>query len=371
LTSRATRAIIHTDAIGHNYRELCALLSPTAQIMAVVKADAYGHGACEVSAELTALGCPSFAVALASEGVKLRDSGITAPIFVLGGLFSNDCDIIFSHNLTPVIHNISSALLIQDKAEAVGIVKAVHLKIDTGMSRIGIRPSEAASFFKRLKGLKNICLEGLLSHFVEADVPESPFSALQLKDFQKTADLAQDLGFKVKYLHIANSAAIVRMKEAHLDLVRPGIMLYGSYPAVDMEKSITLKPVMEFKTEILQLKNLPAGSPVSYGRTFTTKRESLVAALPVGYGDGLPRSLSGKGDVLIRGQRAPIIGLICMDLTMCDVTDIKGVTTGDEVTIIGRDGDEEITAKELAELTGTISYEIFCNISKRVPRVYL
>ncbi len=339
--------------------------------MAVVKADAYGHGALTVASELAGLGCPSFAVALASEGAALRESGITAPILVLGGIFSGDCEIIFSHKLTPVIHNIESALLIQKEAEAKGLVKPVHLKIDTGMSRIGIMPSEAHSFFERLKGLTNIRLDGLLSHFAEADVPESPFSASQLKAFQETTALAQRLGFNVKYLHMANSAAMVRMKEAHFNFVRPGIMLYGSYPAKDLAQKVCLKPVMELKTGVLQLKRLPAGSPVSYGRTFVTKRDSLVATLPVGYGDGLPRTLSGRGHVLIRGARAPIIGLICMDLTICDVTDIKGVSVDDEVTIIGRQGNEEITASELAGLTGTISYEIFCNISKRVPRIYL
>jgi len=371
LSRRPTRALIHRDAIGHNFVALRNALTPTADIMAVVKADAYGHGANAVATELSDKGCLSFAVALASEGVELRESGITEPIIILGGIFNGDCEVIFSRNLTPVIHNLESASLINKKAGAMGLVKPVHLKIDTGMARIGIRPSEAQDFFERLKGLANIRLEGLLSHFVEADVPKSPFSALQLKAFKDTANLAMGLGFNIKYLHMANSAAIVRMKEAHFNLVRPGIMLYGSYPATDLTKAINLKPVMEFKTAVLQLKNLPAGNPVSYGRTFVTKRDSIVAVLPVGYGDGLPRNLSGRGNVLIRGARAPIIGLICMDLTVCDVTDIKDVSVGDEVTIIGQDGNEEITAEEIARLTGTISYEIFCNISKRVPRIYL
>jgi len=371
LSRRPTKAIIHRDAIGHNFEELKKTLPPTADIMAVVKADAYGHGACAVAAELSARGCPSFAVALASEGAELRESGITEPIIILGGIFSGDCEVIFSHDLTPVIHNFESASLINKTAKALGLVKPVHLKIDTGMARIGIRPSEAHDFFERLKGLANIRLEGLLSHFVEADVPKSPFSALQLKTFQETTDLAIGLGFNVKYLHMANSAAIVRMKEAHFNLVRPGIMLYGSYPAPDLTKAIDLKAVMELKTKVLQLKKLPEGTPVSYGRTFTTKRDSLVAVLPLGYGDGLPRNLSGRGDVLIKGARAPIIGLICMDLTVCDVTDIKDVSVGDDVTIIGQDSGEQITAEEIARITGTISYEVFCNISKRVPRIYL
>jgi len=371
LSRRPTRAIIHRDAIGHNFEALRSALTQEADIMAVVKADAYGHGANAVAAELSAKGCPSFAVALASEGMELRESGITEPIIILGGIFSGDCEVIFSRNLTPVIHNLESASLINEKAKTLGLIKPVHLKIDTGMARIGIRPSEAKDFFERLKGLANIRLEGLLSHFVEADVPKSPFSTLQLKTFKGTANLAKGLGFNIKYLHMANSAAIVRMEEAHFNLVRPGIMLYGSYPAPDLTKKINLKPVMEFKTAVLQLKHLPAKNPVSYGRTFITKRDSLIAVLPVGYGDGLPRKLSGRGDVLIRGERAPIIGLICMDLTVCDVTEIKGVSVDDEVTIIGQDGGEKITAEEIARITGTISYEIFCNISKRVPRIYL
>ncbi|MFQ5427575.1 MAG: alanine racemase [Thermodesulfobacteriota bacterium] len=370
MLKRPTRAIIHRDALSHNYRELQRSLSPETGIMAVVKADAYGHGAGRVAAELKALGCEFFAVALAREAIALRESGITSPILVLGGVWRDDLDLIFTLGLTPVIHDMESTLLVQEKAAREKIVKPVHLKIDTGMSRIGIRPGETLSFLEKFKEMENLSLEGLLSHFSEAEVAGSEFSSAQLSAFNKTAALIKEQGFKVKYRHMANSAAILNLRGSHFDFVRPGIMLYGSYPAEVLRQKISLKPVMEFKTRVLQLKHLPAGSPVSYGQTFVTERDSIIATLPVGYGDGLPRKLSGCGDLIIRGKKAPIRGLICMDLTMCDVTEIPGVKKGDEVTIIGRDGDEEITASEIAEKTGTISYEIFCNITKRVPRIY-
>jgi len=371
LLKRPTRAIIHRDALCQNYRELRANLSSNTGVIAVVKADAYGHGAAAVAAELTTAGCEFFAVALASEGADLRESGITAPILVLAGVWRDDLSLIFDADLTPVIHNAESARLIQEQAAEKNTVKAMHLKIDTGMSRIGVRPHELTSFLNTLKGLANLRLEGLLSHFAEAEVAGSEFSAAQLHNFNETITQTAEAGFHVKYRHMANSAAAVGIKESHFDLIRPGIMLYGSYPAAHLAKKIRLKPVMELKTRILQIKRLPTGTPVSYGRTFITTRETIIATLPLGYGDGLPRKLSAEGHVLIRGKRAPIAGLICMDLTMCDVSDIPGVKAGDEVTLIGRDGSEEITASEIAEKTGTISYEIFCNISKRVPRIYL
>lgn len=339
--------------------------------MAVVKADAYGHGADVLAAELAAAGCGFFAVAIASEGAALRESGITAPILVLGGVCGEDLELIFSMGLTPVIHSMESALLIEEKAAKEKVIKPVHLKVDTGMARLGIRPEALPSFLETLKGLESLSLEGLLSHFSEAEVPESEFTAAQLRSFNEASVLTARAGFNVKYRHMANSAATVGLKESHLDLVRPGIMLYGAYPAESLKEKIDLKPVMELKTRVLQIKDLPAGSPISYGRTYVTRRDSLIATLPIGYGDGLPRALSGSGDVLIKGRRAPIRGLICMDLTVCDVTEIPGVKKGDEITIIGADGSEEITASEIAEKTGTISYEVFCNISKRVPRIYL
>jgi len=371
LSSRPTRALIDLDALGHNYRRLCSRLTRGTVIMAVVKADAYGHGAARVGLELERLGCPFFAVALASEGVELRRAGLQAPVLVLGGVFREDMEAIFSHDLTPVIHSVESASLVQEGATARGVKKAVHLKIDTGMARIGIRPKEALAFLQGLEGdFPNISLEGMLSHFAESEAPESAFTARQLKAFKETAALAQGLGMEIKYLHMANSAAMARLKEAHFNMVRPGIMLYGACPAPDLEVEMDLRPVMKFTTEVLQIKRLPAGSPVSYGRTFVTTRDSLMATLPVGYGDGLPRSLSNRGHVLIRGVKAPIRGLVCMDLTVCDVTDIEGAAPGDEAVLIGAQGPEEITAREIAAMTGTISYEVFCNVSGRVPRVF-
>ncbi len=370
MTDRPTSALIDLGALRHNYKRLRALVPEKTAVMAVIKADAYGHGALPVAAALEKEGCRHFAVALAAEGAALRDAGIASPILVLGGVFRDDRELLFEFDLTPVIHNTESALLLDEEARARGVVKAVHLKIDTGMGRLGIRAAALHAFLEKLRGLKHLRLEGLFSHFAEADIPDSPFSTQQLRAFTEAAALAERLGFSIKYLHMANSAAMARLPESHFNMVRPGIMLYGASPAPDLAKKMDLRPLMTLRTEVLQVQRLPAGSPVSYGRTFVTERDSIVATLPIGYGDGLPRALSNRGHVLIGGVRAPIRGTVCMDLIMCDVTDIPGVRPGDEAVVMGRQGPEEIRAEEIAEIAGTISYEIFCGISKRVPRIY-
>ncbi len=370
LTDRPTCALIDLGALRHNYKRLSDIVADKTAIMAVVKADAYGHGAAAIAPELERQGCRYFAVALATEGAALRDAGITSPILVLGGVFRDDCTLLFEHDLTPVVHNTASAALLDEEARARGIIKPVHLKIDTGMARLGIRTSALTAFLEKFKEMKNLRLEGLFSHFAEADIPDSPFTREQLRAFNSAATLAQSLGFSIKYLHMANSAATARLPESHFNMVRPGIMLYGASPAPDLAEKMDLRPLMTLKTEVLQIQRLPAGRPVSYGRTFVTERDSIMATLPIGYGDGLPRALSNRGHVLIGGTRAPIRGTVCMDLIMCDVTDIPGVRPGDEAVVIGRQGAEEITADEIAGLAGTISYEIFCGVSKRVPRVY-
>ena len=251
-----------------------------------------------------------------------------------------------------------------------------HVKIDSGMGRLGLQPSKIEKFFTVFQTLENLTLQGLMSQYAEMDSRDKAFSKTQLGTFKKSINEVEGMGFKARYHHIANSAATVDCTESHLDMVRPGIMLYGAYPAPHFREQVDLKPIMTLKTRIIQLKRVPPGTPVSYGRTFITDRESIIATLPIGYGDGLPRRLnhattapSGNGSVLIRGQRAPIVGTICMDLIMVDVTAVEGVASGDEAIIIGTQGSETITAQEIAEKAGTISYEIFCNIAARVPRV--
>lgn len=371
MTRRPTSAVINTESLRHNYRQIRDRISGTTKIMAVVKANAYGHGDVEVARVLESIGCEFFGVAIPEEGAKLRANGIIKPIVVLGGLYRGQVEDIFKLELTPVVFDMETARLIDAQASLSGRPKKIHVKIDTGMSRLGVLSGDALEFFRELKALKNLSVEGILSHFVESESEDRSYTREQLRRFVSTVEAVKGLGFSPELIDMANSAAAADFPEAHLNLVRPGLMLYGSYPAAGLREKIKLRPVMELKTEVMLLKKIPAGSTVSYGRTFTAGRETVIATLPIGYADGLPRRLSGAGEVLIRGKRAPIAGRVCMDLTMCDATGIESVKAGDEAVIIGSRGDETITAEEVAERAGTISYEVFCNISSRVPRVYI
>ncbi|HLE09463.1 MAG TPA: alanine racemase [Thermodesulfobacteriota bacterium] len=368
---RPTEAIIDMQALKHNYKEIRKRVSRSTKIMAVVKANAYGHGDREISMTLEKLGCRFFGVAFAFEGAGLRKAGIKSPIVVLGGINREDIMDTFRYELTPVVFDASTAALLNGHAKKLGKIKPVHVKIDSGMGRLGLLPEEASSFFREFKGFKNLKLEGLLSHFADADSEENGYSGKQLAVFIGAVKKIRAMGYNPPYLHMANSAATIGCKKAHFNLVRIGVMLYGAYPAPHFKGRIKLKPVMKLKTRILYLKKVPAGFSVSYGRRFVTQKESVIATLPIGYGDGLPRRFSGNGEMLVRGKRAPVSGTICMDHTMLDVTDIKGVDAGDEVVVIGRQNGDSITADEIAEKTNTIPYEILCNISLRVPRLFL
>jgi len=371
LENRPTCATIDTEALRFNYAQLKAGIPETTKMMAVVKANAYGHGDIETARVLEGLGCDCFGVAIPEEGARLRAASIKAPIAVLGSIFPAQIPPLFDFDLTPVIFDINTAHLINGHAKAKAARKKVHVKIDTGMGRLGLLPPDAAGFFKEFKTLESLELEAVLSHFSEAEAPDHGFTERQLALFLDTVREIRQTGVDPGIIEIANSAAAASFPEASLGMVRPGIMLYGSYPAPHLKRAIELRPAMEVRTSVMHVKHLEAGSPISYGRTFVTKRRSSIAVLPIGYADGLPRALSNKGSVLVRGQRAPIAGVVCMDLTMCDVTDIPEVAAGDEVVVIGSQGKERITAEEVAGIAGTISYEIFCNISARVPRRYV
>lgn len=371
LEGRPTRAVIDTGALRHNYRAIRGLVGPATGVMAVVKANAYGHGDVEVSKVLEAEGCASFGVATVEEGERLRSAGVKAPVVVLGGIYPGQADSAITGELAPVVFDIDTARAVNDRALARGVVKGIHVKIDTGMGRLGLRASEVGPFFTALKGLKGLRVDGVMSHFVESESGDKSFSKRQLDEFLSAVRTIRSMGFDPGQIDIANSSGAVDMAPSRLDVVRTGIMLYGSYPAPRLREKVDLRPVMSVLTGVIQIKKVPPGTPISYGRTFVTERESLVATIPMGYADGLPRRLSGAGEVLVRGQRAPIVGLVCMDLAMVDVTEVEGVSTGDEVVVIGTSGREVITAEEVAEKAGTISYEIFCNISPRVPRRYV
>jgi alanine racemase len=370
---RPTVAEIDLSSLRYNYLQVKWLVGKTTKILAVVKADAYGHGAKVISQELERLKVDFLGVALLEEAVELRKADIKTPIMILGGVYPGQAEKIIEYRLTPAIFDLSIARELNQAAGKRKKKVKVHVKIDTGMGRLGVLPDEANQFFAHLKKLSHLEVEGIISHLAVAsqeDKTETEFTQGQFKRFRRVIDSCHQTGNNPPYLHLANSAAIIRGNLEKFTLVRPGIMLYGSYPSQSLKKMVHLKPVMSLKSKILQLKKLPPGHCVSYGRTFICPRETLVAVVPIGYADGYSRLLSNCGEVLIRGKRAPVIGVICMDLTMVDVTDIPGVKRGDEVVLIGTQGKECITVEEIAEKIGTISYEVFCRIGQRVPRLY-
>jgi len=371
--SRPTIAEINLDALRYNLNQLRGLTGKKAEILAVVKANAYGHGAPEIARELESAGARIFGVATTEEGIELRLSGTTSPILVLGGTYPQEMGRILANRLTPVIYDLEIARAFQARAAKEKRRLSVHLKIDTGMNRLGIPWRQWTSALKVLEGLKNLKVEGLLSHFsvAEGEGPDDrAFTDKQLARFTKCLDLARQRGIKAGLVHLANSAAATLRQPARFNLVRPGLMLYGYHPSPNLGRLISLKSVLRWKTAILSLKPVPAGDTVSYGRTYQCRRETLIAILPVGYADGYNRRLSNRGEVIIRGKRAKVRGIVCMDLTMADVSKIPGVQVGDEVVLLGRQGSEEITAVEMAGWIESIPYEVLCSIGKRVPRVY-
>ncbi len=365
-----TYASINLAALVHNLAQIRERVSPGCGIMAVVKANAYGHGAIEVSRALVQAGATRLAVASVQEGVALRQAGITADILVLVDLFDTHIEELVAHRLTPVITEQRLLPMLAKAATASSHPFPIHLKVDTGMGRLGFSPSELAALFNALPGWKSLRIEGFMTHLADSDGADSSHTEQQLKSFHGLLEQVAQRGITVPLMHVANSAAIVRYPQSHFSLVRPGIMLYGYHTLPDSVPAPSLQPVLSLRTTVMQLRTIKPGETVSYNRTFVAKRPSTIAVLPVGYADGYSRQLSNKGFVLIDGKRAPIVGLICMDMTMVDVTDIPSVRVGDGVTLIGCQGQEAIWADEIADWTGTIPYETLCAIGPRIPRVY-
>jgi len=368
-SGRPTVGEVDLGALEFNYRQIQKRIPEGVKLLAVVKADAYGHGAIPVSLKLEKLGVEYLGVAISEEGVELRREGVKAPILVLGGIFGGELDQIFRFRLTPVLFRKDSLKLFSREAERRRRKVKVHLKVDTGMGRLGVPLSLWPEFLKEVKRSPKIEIEGILSHFSMTD-EEKGYTQNQWREFQRAVAIAHEMGISYQYLHMASSATLTAFPAYLGNLVRPGIMLYGSYPSPTFQDLISLKPVMTLKTRIHFLKSVPSGTRISYGGTFTTKRESLIATLPIGYADGFSRYLSNRGKVLIHGKRAPVVGKVCMDFIMVDMTDIPHVSVGDEVILMGRQGKEQITAEEIAEKINSISYEVLCLIGKRVPRIY-
>lgn len=374
---RPTFAEIDLGALEHNFKLIRSSIPRRTEILAVVKADAYGHGFMDISRELENLGVNAFGVAFLAEGIQLRKSGIDKPILLLGGVYPGQERKCIGYNISTTVFTLEQARALNQAAAAGKLFRKaqLHLKVDTGMGRLGVPYVDVPGFLAELKKLPMVFLEGIFSHFASADeLDESGqyFTRLQAERFNWAVSEARKAGHSPHYIHIANSAASLLREIPGCNLIRPGITLYGALPSSDFQGKLNMQPVMRLKSRIAMLKWVEAGTTISYARRFTAGTKTLIASVPVGYADGYPRTLTNRGEALIRGQRAKVAGTVCMDWIMLDVSNIPDVAVGDEVVLMGPDGcGNQIHAEELAAWAGTIPYEIFCGISKRVPRVYL
>ena len=366
-------AYIDMAAIAENFENMKKNIKEGVQMVAVVKTDGYGHGAVPIAKMAEQFEYIwGFAVATFSEAMDLRNSGIQKPILILGYTFQEDYVEMAKNGIRPAIFTYEMAKDFSDAAKKAGICAPFHLAVDTGMSRIGVHWGEVGiETALKISMLSHIKMEGVFTHFSKADETEKEFTKCQMDRFQDFCSNLSEKGETGFLRHCSNSAGILEIPEANMDLVRAGISIYGIYPSSEVSRSyVELHPAMELKSHVVYLKTIEPGTMVSYGGTFTAAHKMKIATIPVGYGDGYPRSLSGKGSVLIRGKRAPILGRICMDQFMVDITGMD-VQMLDEVTLLGRDGEEEITLEELDKLSGRFPYEFVCDIGKRVPRVYV
>ncbi len=361
---------IDLDALRANFRQLRQWCGPTVKIMAVVKADAYGHGLVPVARTLEKAGADYFGVAYLHEGLRLRQAGVNAPILLLMGVLPGEAAAAVQAELEVALFRPDIATALAAQARQQGRKARVHVKVDTGMGRLGLLPAEVLPFLEFLAGLPELELAGLISHLATADWLDQTYTQQQVEEFDALRRQVRDRGWPAPASHIANSGAILALPHTHLDMVRAGIALYGSPPSEEAPPPVPLRPVMSLRSQILQIKDLPAGSSISYGRTFIAAQPIRLAALPVGYCNGYSRLLSNRGQVLIHGQRAPIRGRVCMNLTMVEVTHLPEVSAGDQVTLLGADGGDRLTAEELAAWAETISYEVYCLLGNSNYRRY-
>lgn len=368
-------AEIDLDVIEENLEQMKKNLHPETKIMAVIKMDGYGHGSIPIAHMMEKKDFLSgYATATIEEAVALREQEIKKPILVLGYTFEDSYETMIQQDISATVFRYDMIEQMSQAAQKEKRNMKVHIKVDTGMNRIGISPDDRGmEFVRKVFSAPGIEVEGILTHFACADEKDLTYANLQLKRFNDfVSRVERELNVKIPLKHCSNSAAIIQMPDANLDIVRAGIILFGLWPSDSIEKNrVLLKPALSWKSHIVYLKELKAGERISYGGTYTTNGNEKIATIPVGYGDGYPRSLSNKGEVLIRGQRAPIVGRVCMDQMMVNVSHIPDVAEGDLVTLIGKQDDEKITAEELGELSGRFNYELVCDINKRVPRVYL
>lgn len=377
LARRPTWAEIDLNNLAANFNRIRQLVTPTARVMAVVKANAYGHGAIECAQRLAREGADWFGVALPEEGIELRGSGITQPVLCLGGYWPGQAAACIRHQLTPVVYRLDQIDALNQAAANAGVVADVHVKVDTGMGRLGVRFDQLTEFVAALNQFRNVRIDGIMTHLAAAeDVSCEPLTREQIQRFENAVTVFRDQGYRPTHLHLANSAGVYGHRESWGNLIRPGGVLYGLWRDVlpPSASSPGFLPVMSLHSRITLLKWVPAGETIGYGCTFEASRRSLIAVLPVGYHDGYMRGLSNRGHVIVRATLAPVVGRVSMDLTLIDVTDVADVAVDDQVTLLGwnrENADLRIAAEDLARTVGTLSYEVTCGVSERVPRVYV
>jgi alanine racemase len=372
-------AEIDMDALAHNMREIRRITSPNSEIAAVVKADAYGHGAIQVAELLLCNGASRLAVSMVDEAVELRRSGITAPILTLGQTDVRRIPEVIEAGLEQTVFSLEFARVLSEQASAAGKTVNIHIKIDTGMNRVGFLPSEESyEDILTISRLPGIWVEGIFSHFAVADTPDDEYTRRQFSTFMEALEILEKRGLSVPVRHICNSAGLLRFPEMHLDMVRAGLVIYGMIPpgCPSPYTDVDLRPAMSLKSSVVLVKSIEEGQTVSYGRRFTAGRESRVVTIPIGYADGYARRLSNRASALLHGQRVPVIGTVCMDMTMLDVTDLsEAVQVGDEAVLFGKQKingkDFYLSVDEIADLLDTVNYEITCLVGKRVPRAYV
>lgn len=367
---RPTQVEIDLDCLTANYRAIQAHAAPAA-VMPILKANAYGHGLVEVARHMERLGAPYLGVAFLEEGILLREAGVTTPILVMGGIIGNQVPLFLEHDLTLTASSVEKLGQIEDAARQMGVRAKVHLKIDTGMERIGVHYYSAADLLEASLAGEHFEVEGIFSHFANSDTADQSYSHLQLDRFNGVLDFYEQRGLPRPPLrHMANSAAIAGFRPSHLDMVRAGILLYGVYPSADVPRTVEVRPALSWKSRVVFFKVVMPGHPVSYGSTWQSDHPVRVVTVPVGYGDGYFRSMSGRAEVIIRGRRYPVVGRVCMDQVMVNI-EWETAYNGDEVILIGQaESGAAITVEELADWAGTIPWEILTNVNTRVPRVY-
>jgi len=361
---------IDLGAIRDNFIEIKRLAGPKSRVLAVVKSDAYGHGMIPVARTLEAAGVDYLGIFEMEEGLNLRKAGITVPVLIMMGIMPEEVAAVVEYKLSAAVFGKEIAERLSEKSLEQGRVTPVHVKVDTGMSRLGVSLSDLDPFLRGLLPLKGLRLEGIFSHLAISDQPQHPFTAQQIGAFTKAVEMSRKLGVCQEAVHVSNSGALLEQRGLDLHMVRPGILLYGSPPG-EASAIRSFRPAMTFRSRVIQVTTVPPGTAISYGCTYRTTSKATIATVPVGYDDGYSRLLSNKGEALLHGTRVPVVGRVCMNLTMVDVTSLEGVAVGDEVVLLGAQGGEHITAEEIAKKMGTISYEVYCSIGKSNRRVYI